>query len=396
MRTELPIPLAAYLADLASASMRPACARISDDGRVIETPGDPKAWNRFAPCAPPIGSDISESVPVAAGLFPAPDEPLVIPQCEVCPGVYADVHAACVSGQSWLVLIDVTETSARQQSIQSRANELELLKHELARQNVLLARAKQEAEEANQAKTVFLASMTHELRTPLQSIIGYSDLLMDDAKDWGQQSAVDDLRTINAAGKHLLILINDLLDTAKAEAGKIELHPERFDADELIDDTLRAVAPLADKNANSVKCEKPNGPVGPMTADLTRVRQVLFNLLSNACKFTSKGTITLSAAAVDTPAGKELRLEVRDTGIGMTPEQVAKLFQPFQQADSSTTRKYGGTGLGLSIVRKLCRLMGGEAEAESTVGVGSVFRVRIPMEYVDPAPDPGAAAPKPS
>ena len=278
----------------------------------------------------------------------------------------------------------MTETSARQQSIQSRANESELLKHELARQNVLLARAKQEAEEANQAKTVFLASMTHELRTPLQSIIGYSDLLMDDAKDWGQQSAVDDLRTINAAGKHLLTLINDLLDTAKAEAGTTELHIERFDADGLIADTLRAVAPLAEKNGNAIKNEPDGGPVGQMSTDLTRLRQVLFNLLSNACKFTHQGTVTLVTSVADTPAGRELLLEVRDTGIGMTPEQVAKLFRPFQQADSSTTRKYGGTGLGLSIVRKLCRLMGGEAEAQSTVGVGSVFRVRLPMEYVDP------------
>ncbi len=384
----LPLPVAAYLANLARGVLRPACARVSDDGRVIEVPGPASDWDRYTLAAPNVGSMIDDAVPVASGLFPAGDEPTVIPQCELSPGVFADVHAARIAGQSWLILIDVSETSARQQAIQSRANEAELLKHELARQNVALAHARQAAEEANQAKTVFLASMTHELRTPLQSIIGYSSLLIDEAEQWGG-SAVEDLKTINAAGKHLLVLINDLLDMAKAEAGKIELHIETFDAAALIEDTLRAVRPLAEKNANRLVSQvQPHPALSKMTSDMTRVRQVLFNLLSNACKFTHQGSVTLRAAVRDTPAGPSLRIEIADTGIGMTPEQVAKLFQPFQQADSSTTKKYGGTGLGLSIVRKLCRLMGGDAHARSTPGQGSTFSVDLPMVYVDPEPKP--------
>ncbi len=384
MMGTLPLPVAAYLADLARVTMHPVCARIADDGRVIEVPRLLETWTRFHLEPPMLGSKIEDAVPVAAGLFPASDEPTVIPQCELAPGVFVDVHAARISGQSWLILIDVSETSARQQAIQSRANESELLKHELARQNVLLARLRQEAEEANQAKTVFLASMTHELRTPLQSIIGYSGLLIDDVKEMGIATAEGDLKTINAAGKHLLVLINDLLDMAKAEAGKIELHIETFDAAAVIEDTLRAVKPLAEKNGNALVSEVDAPALKSMTSDMTRVRQVLFNLLSNACKFTHQGTVTLRAATQEKPSGSWLRLEIIDTGIGMTPEQVAKLFQPFQQADSSTTKKYGGTGLGLSIVRKLCRLMGGDATASSTPGKGSTFAVDLPMKYVDP------------
>ncbi len=377
-----PPELSTYLADLAAAAMRPAAARVDEAGTVRSVLGD---WSRFVPTGLAVGAPIDAALPVAAGLFPAPPEPLVIPQVEIAPGTFADVHALNLAGADYLLLVDVSEGSARQQSIQSRANELELLKHELARKNVELGQAKQAAEDANQAKTVFLASMTHELRTPLQSIIGYSSLLVDDAKEWGIESAEGDLKTINSAGKHLLTLINDLLDMAKAEAGKIEIHVETFDLDALIDETRRAVIPLAEKNANKLAVESPSGPLGKMTSDMTRVRQVLFNLLSNACKFTHQGTVTLRAAKRPQPDADWLHLEIIDTGIGMTPEQVAKLFQPFQQADSSTTKKYGGTGLGLSIVRKLCRLMGGDATAASQPGKGSTFTVDLPMMYVDPA-----------
>jgi signal transduction histidine kinase len=384
MLPTLPLAVAAYLAELAQVAMRPACARVTEDGRVIDVPGLGDSWNRYTVAAPRVGSMIDDTVPVAAGLFPVGMEPTVIPQFELSAGVFVDVHAAKIRGESWLILIDVSETSARQQAIQSRANEAELLKHELARQNVALAHARQAAEDANQAKTVFLASMTHELRTPLQSIIGYSSLLIDDAKEMGIATAEGDLKTINAAGKHLLVLINDLLDMAKAEAGKIELHIETFDVGEVIEDTLRAVKPLAEKNGNTLVSEVNAAALKSMTSDMTRVRQVLFNLLSNACKFTHRGQVTLRAGTFDAPAGACLRLEIVDTGIGMTPEQLAKLFQPFQQADSSTTKKYGGTGLGLSIVRKLCRLMGGDTTAASTPGVGSTFTVELPMKYVDP------------
>lgn len=379
---ELPKPISDYLFTLAGASLRPACAAVDDQGRAVDPRGE---WTRYLGAALLEGDSIENALPIAAGLFPAPDPPVVIPQVELRPGVFADCHALVTGGVSYVLLVDVTETSARQQAIQSRANELELLKHALARQNVELARARLEAEEANQAKTVFLAGMTHELRTPLQSIIGYSSLLIDDAAEIGS-TAADDLRTINAAGKHLLVLINDLLDMAKAEAGKIELHIETFDVAKLIDETRRAVVPLAEKNANELCCELPPGGLPPMTSDMTRVRQVLFNLLSNACKFTHQGRVTLRAGVAPGDGADWLTLDVIDTGIGMTPEQLAKLFQPFQQADSGTTKKYGGTGLGLSIVRKLCRLMGGDATADSQPGHGSTFTVRLPMLCVEPTP----------
>lgn len=383
-----PPTVTAYLGAVAFVSMRPACARVDDDGRVLEVVGE---WSRFFGSPLTVGSMLDSALPVTAGLFPAADAPTVIPQVEVATGVFAEVHVVRLEGASWAVLVDVSSSSAHQQTIQSRANELELLKHELARRNATLARAKLVAEEASEAKTLFLAGMTHELRTPLQSIIGYSSLLIDEAKDWGSETAAEDLRTINSAGKHLLTLINDLLDAAKAEAGKIELHIESFDLDALIDETRRAVIPLADKNGNKLSFETPSGPLGKMTSDMTRVRQVLFNLLSNACKFTHQGTVTLRAVRCPQLDVDWLRLDVIDTGIGMTPEQLDKLFQPFQQADSSTTKKYGGTGLGLSIVRKLCRLMGGDATAASQPGKGSTFTVDLPMMYVEPE-KPGDAS----
>lgn len=381
----LPATISAYLGELAQAQMNPACARIGAAAGVEEVHG---AWGAFIPGGLAVGANIEEVLPIAAGFFPATDEPVVVPQVEVGVAVFADVHAVRRGGESWLVLIDVSATSGRQQSIQSRANELELLKHELAKRNIELARARLEAEEANKAKTVFLAGMTHELRTPLQSIIGYSSMMMDDAKGWSipdAKAAFDDLKTINSAGKHLLTLINDLLDAAKAETGKIELHVEPFDLDGLIDQTRRAVLPLAEKNGNTVELDLPPGGLGTMTSDETRVRQVLFNLLSNGCKFTHKGTVTLKARVVEELGAARLRLDVIDSGIGMNPEQVAKLFKPFQQADSSTTKKYGGTGLGLSIVRTLCRLMGGDVSVSTTPGYGSTFSVDLPMLYVDPA-----------
>jgi signal transduction histidine kinase len=238
--------------------------------------------------------------------------------------------------------------------------------------------ARDAADAANQAKSMFLASASHELRTPLNAIIGYSEMLTEEAGDLGQQSFVPDLQKIRASGMHLLALINDILDLAKIEAGKIELIPETIDIAALIEEVTSMVQPLIEKNANVLSISRPDD-LGAMYADITKVRQILFNLLSNACKFTELGTITLDVAREKVEGSEKLSLSVRDTGIGMTGEQMAKLFQPFSQADIQTARKYGGTGLGLAITRQFCEMMGGEIKVNSEFGRGTTFTVMLPM-----------------
>jgi signal transduction histidine kinase/DNA-binding response OmpR family regulator len=255
--------------------------------------------------------------------------------------------------------------------------------------------AKEAAEQANRTKSAFLANMSHELRTPLNAIIGYSEMLEEEAADLGQDSFVPDLRKIHGAGKHLLALINDILDLSKIESGKMELYLESFDLAGLIRDVESTIQPLVEKNANVLEVSYPP-ELGQMHADVTRVRQVLFNLLSNASKFTERGTIGLSVEA-ETALGMELLVfKVRDTGIGLTPEQLGRLFQAFTQADASTSRKYGGTGLGLVISRRFCQMMGGDVTVTSEVGQGSVFTVRLPRVVGDSKPvlAPEIAAPR--
>ncbi|MDH3457440.1 MAG: GAF domain-containing protein, partial [Gemmatimonadota bacterium] len=242
-----------------------------------------------------------------------------------------------------------------------------------------LLSARQAAENANQAKSQFLASMSHELRTPLNAIIGYSEMLQEDATDAGQQQFVPDLDKIHAAGKHLLSLINDVLDLSKIEAGKMELHLETFDLATLIEDVATTISPLVRKNANRLVCEY-DDRLGTMHADVTRIRQILLNLLSNACKFTEGGTITLAARRDSEPNGDAVTLQIRDTGIGMTPQQLEGLFEAFSQAEISTASKYGGTGLGLDITRKFCRMMGGDVQVTSEAGSGSTFTVSLPAQ----------------
>jgi signal transduction histidine kinase len=230
---------------------------------------------------------------------------------------------------------------------------------------------------ASQHKSEFLANMSHELRTPLNAIIGYSEMLQEEAEDLGQGEFLPDLRKIDAAGKHLLGLINDILDLSKIEAGKMDLYLETFSVAELIRDVQAIVAPLVEKNANELVV-RAEGELGMMEADLTKVRQTLFNLLSNAAKFTERGKITLAAQRETVDERDWLELVVSDTGIGMTPEQLGKLFQAFSQADASTRHKYGGTGLGLAISRQFCQLMGGDVTVSSEYGRGSTFAMRLP------------------
>ena len=242
--------------------------------------------------------------------------------------------------------------------------------------------ARDAAEAANSSKSQFLANMSHELRTPLNAIIGYSDLLIEEAEELDAQDLVPDLEKIRTSGKHLLGLINDVLDLSKIEAGKMEMSLETFEVRDVVTAVTAMVRPLVEKNGNVLEVSI-DEDIGTMHADLTRVKQILLNLLGNASKFTSKGTVALTAMREEKEHREWIVFTVRDTGIGMTQEQLAKLFKPFTQADPSTTRKYGGTGLGLSISQRLSRLMNGTIGVVSEPGMGSIFTVRLPVEVSD-------------
>jgi signal transduction histidine kinase/DNA-binding response OmpR family regulator len=240
-----------------------------------------------------------------------------------------------------------------------------------------LAAARDAAQEASQTKSSFLANMSHELRTPLNAIIGVTEMLQEDARDLKREDELEPLDRVARAARHLLALINDILDLSKIEAGRMELHLESFPVVPLVQDVVNTVETLAAKNANRivVDCDP---EVGIMHSDQMRVRQTVLNLVSNASKFTEHGTITISVRQQHDAGRTWTTIAVTDTGIGMTPEQMGKLFQEFSQADSSTTRQYGGTGLGLAISKRFCQLMGGDIAVESTPGRGSTFTVRLP------------------
>jgi signal transduction histidine kinase/DNA-binding response OmpR family regulator len=250
-----------------------------------------------------------------------------------------------------------------------------------------IAEKGRQIEIASQHKSQFLANMSHELRTPLNAIIGVTDLLLEDARDLADRAdQVEPLERVLRAGRHLLALINDVLDLSKIEAGKMELYLESFPIASLLNDVAETVRTTAEGNgtALSIECA---ADIGTMRADATRVRQALLNLASNAVKFTENGRVTLAATRVSSQTGEVIVLRVSDTGIGMTPEQTARLFQDFTQADASTTRKYGGTGLGLAISRRFCRMMGGDITVDSAPGQGSTFTITLPA-----AVDPTSAA----
>jgi signal transduction histidine kinase len=229
---------------------------------------------------------------------------------------------------------------------------------------------------ASEHKSQFLASMSHELRTPLNAIIGLTEMMVSNAARFGTEKALEPLRRVNAAGTHLLSLINEVLDLSKIEAGKLELNPEAVDLARLIDEVIGTAGQLAEKNHNRLVVEAQEN-LGALNADSMRLKQILLNLLSNACKFTKEGEVALRVRKVGD--GRDwVELAVADSGIGMTAEQQAKLFQEFTQADSLTARRYGGTGLGLALSRKLARMMGGDVTVRSEPGKGSVFTVRLP------------------
>jgi CheY-like chemotaxis protein len=240
-----------------------------------------------------------------------------------------------------------------------------------------LSNAHDAAMAATRTKSQFLANMSHELRTPLNAVIGITEMLEEDARDDGLDDYIEPLQRVTRAGKHLLHLINEVLDLSKIEAGRLEFHIEDIDLETLVGDLAQTVESLAQKNANTLKVECP-GDIGLLRADITRVRQVILNLLSNACKFTENGEVCLTVSR-DGDDGKQwINFSIADTGIGLTPAHIERLFEEFSQADSSTTRKYGGTGLGLSISRRLCRMMGGDITVTSAPGTGSTFTARLP------------------
>jgi signal transduction histidine kinase/DNA-binding response OmpR family regulator/HAMP domain-containing protein len=234
--------------------------------------------------------------------------------------------------------------------------------------------ARDAADQANRTKSNFLANMSHELRTPLNAIIGYSEILQEDAVDKGDTAPIDDLLKIESAGRHLLGLINNILDLSKIEAGKMDVFTEEVDIRALIEEVLSIVKPLADKNENVVKviCA---ADIGSFRSDQTKLKQCLLNLLSNANKFTSKGTLTLTAARAD---NARMSFRVSDTGVGMTQEHLGRLFEAFSQADASTTKRFGGTGLGLAITKHFCTMLGGDVAVESSPGKGSTFTITLP------------------
>lgn len=241
-----------------------------------------------------------------------------------------------------------------------------------------LADARDEAMLANQAKSKFLATISHELRTPLNAIIGYSEMLEEEAEEKEQTELVPDLQRINSAGRHLLTLINEVLDLSKIEAGQMDVFVEDFDLANEIGEIVSLVGPLMAKNSNTFVQDIPE-ELGTMRADATKIRQALINLVGNAAKFTSDGTVTLSAERFVAEKEDWIRFDVSDTGIGMTPDQIDKVFQEFTQADSSISRRFEGSGLGLTLSRRFCQLMGGEISVTSSFGKGSTFTIELPI-----------------
>ena len=270
-------------------------------------------------------------------------------------------------GGVFTIFSDITELKKREEELNKTISELDI--------------AREKANAANQTKSQFLANMSHELRTPLNAIIGLTEMLKEDAADDGLDDFEEPLDRVFNAGKHLLTLINDVLDLSKIEAGRVELYNETFELKQVLDDVVKTSSTLASKNENQLALEY-HADIDFVTADQTRLKQVVLNLISNACKFTEKGKITVSVNKIPQDGGDLISIDVSDTGIGMSQEQMAKLFNSFVQADSSTTRKYGGTGLGLTISKQLAILMGGDVVVNSELGNGTTFTATFLADFI--------------
>jgi signal transduction histidine kinase len=257
------------------------------------------------------------------------------------------------------------------------------LESTVAQRTSELAQAVKLAESANRTKSAFLANMSHELRTPMNAIIGYSEMLAEEAEELGQEGFLPDLKKIQTAGKHLLELINDVLDLSKIESGKMTIYCENIEIATMVRDMESTMQPAVQKNGNTLTVEMPED-IGSMQSDLTKIRQTLFNILGNAAKFTQSGQIKLTVGAHTKSRRQFITFAISDTGIGMKPNQLERLFEPFTQADESTTRKYGGTGLGLAISRRFCKMLGGDIEAQSKLRKGSTFTVTLPRKTKKP------------
>jgi signal transduction histidine kinase/CheY-like chemotaxis protein len=289
-------------------------------------------------------------------------------------GTVLEVRRTPVPGGGFVIMYtDITQQKRAQMELADLVSRLEV--------------ARDQANEANHTKSAFLANMSHELRTPLNAIIGYSEILKEEVQEQGLESFLPDLDRIESAGRHLLGLINDILDISKIEAGKMDVYLEDFEIAGLVEEVQSLARPLVAKNNNRLEVICPPG-IGAMRSDLTKVKQNLLNLLSNSSKFTSDGKLTLEVTRSQGPDGSLVKFRVSDTGIGMSKEQLGRLFQAFSQADATTTKKFGGTGLGLAITKHFCSLLGGDIAVESELGKGSSFTITLP--------DKGVAAEKSS
>jgi len=294
--------------------------------------------------------------------------------------VYTSLFALYSYSQTRSLVRTRQEVLEKNRKIEEQHAEVERARHAAEEQRASAQEATRVAQAANDAKSSFLANMSHELRTPLNAIIGYSEMLVEDSQEAGYADLVPDLEKIRTAGKHLLGLINSVLDLSKIEAGKMALFVETFSIASLVDDVMVTARPLVEQKGNRLVLQKADS-LGDLRGDVTKLKQVLLNLLSNASKFTEKGTITVDVR-YETQENMTtwIAFRVSDTGIGMNPQQLGKLFQAFTQADASTTRKYGGTGLGLVISRRFCQMMGGDISVESTPGKGTTFVVLLPAD----------------
>jgi signal transduction histidine kinase len=285
-------------------------------------------------------------------------------------------------------LIYITLMALYYEKVMRESSALEETANAHRRKAEELRRAMQRAEHASHQKSIFLAKMSHELRTPLNAVIGYSEMLRDDLGDAdGSEEKIADLDRINAAGRHLNALVNEVLDLARIENDDVELESEEIALLGLIDEAVATVQPLLKVHDNRLEIQIPSDP-GTIVTDPLKLRQSVLNLLSNAAKFTSKGTITLTVMRRQAQGGDIIMIEVRDTGIGISSAGLSKLFQNFSQAERSTSNRYGGTGLGLALTRRFCTSMGGTVDVESELGVGSSFKIQIPAAPRRPA-DPG-------